>query len=495
MIRSAGVLMPVFSLPSKHGIGTLGQSAFDFIDFLAESGMTYWQMLPMGPTGFGNSPYQSLSSYAGNPYFIDLDELVKEGLLKEKEIEAEDWGKNPDKVDYGAIYKASQNVLKKACQRIPYQHPQDYFDFLDQEGDWVRDYAVFMAIKNERNGASWQTWPAELRNHDSVEVQEEAERLKDEVCFYERVQYLYWKQMKQVRAYAKERGIQIIGDLPFYAAEDSIDVWANPEQFDLDENYKMTYVSGFPDGQKWGNPLFDWDRQRQDGYDWWIRRAQHTLESCDVLRIDHFQGYQKFYAVPAEGKAEDGEWRQGPGLELFHKLEERVGQKQIIVEDLGQLTDEFRQMIRESGFPGMRILEYAFDPNDPGSLYMPFQYERNTVVYTGTHDNNTLIGWKNDPDQKARVERATEYLGLNKEEGFTWGMLRAAWASVSDLAIVQMQDLLEVGEEGRMNNPAGGKDPWTWRCREKDFDPELAKKIREKLQLYCRYNWNAKTVD
>lgn len=498
MNRSAGVLMHITSLPSPYGIGTFGKSAYEFVDFLSEAGQTYWQMLPVGPTGFGNSPYQSLSSYAGNPYLIDLDMLIEDGLLKKEEVEDIDWMKDEEHVDFGKQYEHRYKVLKKACQRLDILHPQEYLEFLDEEKAWLKDYAVFMAIKEERKGEPWTKWPQELRNHLSQEVQEESYRLKDTVIFYERVQYLFFRQMEALKKYANDKGIQIIGDLPFYIASDSSDVWVDPEQFEVDENYQMRYVSGFPcddgnpAGQKWGNPLFNWEKMRQDGYAWWIERVRHTLKSCDVLRVDHFQGYHSYFAVPFEGEPKDGHWVQGPSLEPFRRLQEAVGKKEIIIEDLGYLSDEFKQMIKESGFPGMRILQYAFDPNDPGSLYMPFQHIKNCVVYTGTHDNNTIAGWKNDPLQAKRIERACAYLGIRNDEDFTLNIVKNAYSSVADLVIIPMQDLLGTDESTRMNDPRGMENAWSYRCRKGDYDHTLAEKLKELMLLYCRNNWNAK---
>lgn len=497
MIRSAGVLLHVTSLPSPYGIGTLGKEAYEFVDFLKEAGQTYWQMLPLGPTGFGNSPYQSLSSYAGNPYLIDLDQLIEEGLLEKKDVEGIEWMKDEGHVDFGKQYDHRYALLKKACQKLETLHPEDYFSFLESEKNWVRDYAIFMAIKEERNGEPWTKWPEELRDHHSSKVQEESYRLRETVIFYERVQYLFFKQMKALKKYANEAGIQIIGDLPFYIAQDSSDVWVDPEQFEVNENFQMKYVSGFPcdganpNGQKWGNPLFNWERMKQDGYTWWCERAKHVLKSCDVLRVDHFQGYHSFFAVPFDGEAKDGHWVQGPGLEPFQRLQEMIGKKEIIIEDLGYLSDAFKNMIKESGFPGMRILQYAFDPNDPGSIYMPFQHVKNCVVYTGTHDNNTIEGWKNDPNEKSRIERACCYLSIKKDKDFTWNIVKCAYGSVADLVIIPLQDLLGSDALTRMNNPSGMENAWSYRCKKGDYDHALAKKIKELMLLYCRNNWNA----
>lgn len=496
MIRSAGVLMPVTSLPSPYGVGTLGKAAMEFIDFLADAGQTYWQMLPLGPTGYGNSPYQALSSYAGSTYLIDLDELIEEGLLKEAEVKAVKWYKHADTVDYGLLYNERNKILRKAADRLPLLHPQEYFEFLEREKAWVRDYAVFMAIKADQKGEPWQKWPEPLRRHNSWETARKAEELAEDVIFWQRAQYFFYKQLMKVKDYANERGIKIIGDLPFYIATDSIDVWSHPEAFEMDHNNNMVFVSGFgpdgahPKGQKWGNPLIKWDYLRNTGYDWWIDRVAFLSRVVDVIRIDHFQGYLSYFAVPAnDPDASNGHWRRGPGLEAFRKMEERLGGKQMILEDLGQLTDELKALVKESGQPGMKIIQYAFDPHDPGGYYMPFQYEKNSVVYTGTHDNDTLIGWKEAKENKDRIKRAAEYLGLNKEEGFTWGMLRAVYSCQSDLAIVQMQDLLELDSKARFNDPSGRQPAWCWRALPGCFDKKISAKLKEKMLLYCRYNW------
>ncbi len=499
MIRSAGVLLSLTSLPSPYGIGTMGESAREFVDFLADAGQTYWEILPVGPTGFGNSPYQPLSSFAGNPYLIDLDELVKDGLLKEKDLKGIKWGKDPEHADYGVLYNERYQVLKKACARLPLFHPEEYFAFLEKEKGWLKDYAVFMAIKNDRKGAAWFSWPEELRRHDSEEVKREAVRLYEDVIFWQRLQYLFFRQYDALKKYANDRGILLIGDLPFYMANDSIDVWSHPEQFELDHSFEMTFTSGMPGygeddpGQKWGNPLFNWNRMRSEGYDWWIRRTEFQFRLCDVLRIDHFKGYESYYAIPAQDKdARNGHWEKGPGLELFRRMEERLGKKPLILEDLGVLTPEFLQMVKDSGYPGMRILEYAFDPNDPGSIYMPFQYDKNCVVYTGTHDNDTLAGWMKDKNNKPRIERAKKYLNLTREEGYANGILRAAYASPADLAVIPLQDLLGLGSEARMNDPSGSTNPWSWRTLPGSCTEKLAASLKERMLLYCRNNWNVK---
>ena len=488
MKRSAGVLMHVSSLPSPFGIGTLGKEAYKFIDFLGDAGQTYWQMLPLGPTGYGNSPYQSLSSFAGNPYLIDLGLLCEDGLLKKEEIDAYDWGNDAIHVDYGKLYENRYSVLKKACNRLSNKYQKEYLDFIQEEKSWLKDYAIFMAIKQDRNGQSWIEWPQELRNHLSNEVKEEAYRLYDSVMFYVRIQFLFYQQLKALKKYANEKGIQIIGDLPFYIASDSSDVWVNPEQFCIDKtNYQMLEVSGMPNGQKWGNPLFDWNQMEKDNYVWWIKRVEHLQQGCNVIRIDHFQGYHSFYAIPVDGESKDGHWVKGPGLKPFQKLEEVCGKVDIIVEDLGYLNDEFKQMIKESGYPGMRILEYAFEETDPYSLYMPFNHEKNSVVYTGTHDNHTILSWSKC--EKKRVQRMCEYLGGNQNDIVDL-MLRCMYASPSNVAIAQIQDWLGLDDTSRMNDPENYQNAWCFRIQKDALTTTLAKKMKRMMLLYARNNWD-----
>lgn len=488
MKRSAGVLMHVSSLPSPFGIGTLGKEAYKFIDFLVDAGQTYWQMLPLGPTGYGNSPYQSLSSFAGNPYLIDLGLLCEDGLLKKEEIDAYDWGNDAIHVDYGKLYENRYSVLKKACNRLSNKYQKEYLDFIQEEKSWLKDYAIFMAIKQDRNGQSWIEWPQELRNHLSNEVKEEAYRLYDSVMFYVRIQFLFYQQLKALKKYANEKGIQIIGDLPFYIASDSSDVWVNPEQFCIDKtNYQMLEVSGMPNGQKWGNPLFDWNQMEKDNYAWWIKRVEHLQQGCNVIRIDHFQGYHSYYAIPVDGESKDGHWVKGPGLKPFQKLEEVCGKVDIIVEDLGYLNDEFKQMIKESGYPGMRILEYAFEETDPYSLYMPFNHEKNSVVYTGTHDNHTILSWSKC--EKKRVQRMCEYLGGNQNDIVDL-MLRCMYASPSNVAIAQIQDWLGLDDTSRMNDPENYQNAWCFRIQKDALTTTLAKKMKRMMLLYARNNWD-----
>ncbi|MDE6955551.1 MAG: 4-alpha-glucanotransferase, partial [Oscillospiraceae bacterium] len=399
MNRSAGILMPIFSLPSPHGIGTLGRAAREFLDFLRAGGQSYWQLLPVGPTSYGDSPYQSFSSFAGNPYFIDLDDLAADGLLERAEYGDMDWG-GPDRVDYALLYEKRYPVLRKAVARLLAAPPADYAPFLEDNGDWLEDYALFMALKGENGGVSWDQWPEGERLRRPAALSAARERLAGELDFWRGVQYLFFRQWDALKALAGEKGISIIGDLPIYAARDSADMWADPRQFQTDENLNPVEVAGCPpdaftaDGQLWGNPLFDWERMREDGYRWWLRRIGFQFRLFDVLRIDHFRGFDEYYAIPFGDKtARNGRWKPGPGLDFFQAVNKALGKRQIIAEDLGFLTPSVRRLLRATGYPGMKVLEFAFDPKGADSEYLPHNYPHNCVVYAGTHDNETLAGW------------------------------------------------------------------------------------------------------
>ena len=491
-MRNAGILMPVSALPSPYGIGSLGDAARDFIDFLVRSGQSCWQLLPVGPTSYGDSPYQSFSSFAGNPYFIDLDELEREGLLEKSEYEHLNWGGDPAAIDYGLLYQARYPVLRRACQRLAERQDQEFLSFCKAETFWLEDYALFMALKNKYNGSSWFQWPEDVRLRKPAALNEARRELADELTFWKAVQYLFYHQWEQIKTLANEKGITIIGDLPIYAAGDSADVWANPEQFQLDEDGLPVEVAGCPpdafteDGQLWGNPLFDWDKMKEDGYRWWLQRIKAQYRICDTLRIDHFRGFDEYYAIPYGDKtARNGRWRPGPGLAFFRRVNEALNTPDIIAEDLGFLTPSVGQLLKDTGYPGMKILEFAFDDRDAGSDYLPHCYGTHCVVYAGTHDNDTIQGWMvNAPADT--VAYAREYLRLNAEEGYHWGMMRGAWASPADLAVMQMQDVLGLGGEARMNVPSTLGGNWCWRALPGVFTDELAEKLRHDMAVYQR---------
>lgn len=497
-MRTSGVLMPISSIPSPYGIGTMGKQARKFVDFLVKGGQKYWQILPICPTSYGDSPYQSFSSFAGNPYFIDLEYLCKDKLLTKKECESFQWGSNPKYVDYGIMYESRYALLRKVYARFTKKEPQDFEKFCENEKQWLDDYALFMALKDANGGQAWSNWDKSLRLREKKAMEEATEKYSEEIRFYKMLQYLFYQQWNELKAYANEAGIEIIGDVPIYVAGDSADVWANPEQFYLDENLNPIEVAGCPpdafsdDGQLWGNPLFRWDVMKKDGYTWWTRRIKAMSELYDIIRIDHFRGFDSFYAIPAkDDTAKNGQWKQGPGMDLFCELEKKLGKLPIIVEDLGFLTPSVHKLLKDSGFPGMKVIQFAFDSREE-SDYLPHTYTNHCVVYTGTHDNDTVMGWmKTAP--KASVKYAKEYLNLTKEEGYNWGMMRAAWSSVADMAIVPMQDILGLGSEARINTPSTLGNNWKWRAIPEQIDKKVAKKLYHYMQMYGRVNKAVKT--
>lgn len=473
----SGILLHISSLPSKYGIGTLGKEAYRFVDFLCESGQKYWQVLPLGPTGFGNSPYQSFSCFAGNEYFIDLELLCDEGLLNSPDLSRLQPLRS-DIVDYGRLYDTRFNILKKAYNNFKVQTPDDYAEFCEKNRYWLEDYAAFMAFKSVgrscRNDAALNAFKS--NSHDTVE-------------FFKAMQYLFYKQWFLLKRYANAKGIFIIGDLPIYAALDSADVWSEPSQFLLDDELNPVCVAGCPpdcfseDGQVWGNPIYNWKYMKNDGYRWWISRIKHSCKLFDVIRIDHFKGFDEYYCIPfGDTTAANGHWEEGPGIELFNEISRHLKPK-IIAEDLGTITPSVRQLLASTGFPGMKVLQFAFE-TDLGNPYLPHNYPENCVAYTGTHDNDTVLGWF-DSAPKKQVEFAVKYLGLTEQEGFNWGMMRALWKSPADTVIVTMQDLLSLKSEARMNLPSTLGNNWSWRLIPEQISPSLSSKL---LALMKKYN-------
>ena len=507
MKRSSGILLSVSSLPSPYGIGSMGQAARDFIDFLYDAGQSWWQILPVGPTSYGDSPYQSFSTYAGNPYFIDLDTLCEEGLLDKEELEAIDWGSDPNRVDYERIYNLRYPLLRKAKERGWDKDLEAIARFREENRGWLEDYALFMAVKRHFNMAGWNEWPDEdirLRRPEAVERYRK--ELREDVELFVYIQYLFFQQWEQLRAYAHKKHIGIIGDMPIYVAMDSADVWSDPKSFQLDEKNVPVEVAGVPpdyfsaDGQLWGNPLYNWDAMKADGFGWWIRRIEGASKLYDVLRIDHFRGLESYWAVPyGEETAKNGHWVKGPGMDLVGVLTSWFPQMQFIAEDLGFLTPEVMQLLNDSKLPGMKVLEFAFDSREP-SNYLPHTYPRNCVCYVGTHDNSPVMAWKEEanPDD---IKMACRYLGLNDEEGFHWGIIRGGMSSVADLFVTQMQDFLALGVASRMNTPGLLGGNWQWRMSEGAATAELAETIHEYCRIYGRLNgeveaekWEAKRL-
>ena len=492
-MRKSGILMHLSSLSSPFGIGTMGKAAREFVDFLQSSGQSCWQLLPICPTSYGDSPYQSYSTFAGNPYFIDLEELEKMGLLDKSDYETIDWESEADRVNYGALYEKRYPILRKAAERFLENPPEDFNSFWEENDAWLSDFALFMALKDVHDGAQWSEWKSPLRNRDALALAVETSEQRDNIFFWKALQYLFFKQWFELKAYANERGISIIGDLPIYVSLDSVDVWAHPELFQLDENKIPKEVAGCPpdgfsaDGQLWGNPLFDWDYMETNQFKWWVQRIQYLCSVYDVLRIDHFRGFDSYYAIPyGETTAKNGRWRQGPGMKLFDEVERAIGRQSIIAEDLGYLTDSVRKLLKDSGFPGMKVLEFAFDSRDSsGNEYLLHNFIQNCVAYAGTHDNDTILGWFEDADPEDTAY-CKEYLRIAEDEELHWGMMRALWGSVAELTIVQAQDVLGLGSEARMNEPSTVGDNWKWRAQKGVFTKELADKIRYQMKLYGR---------
>ncbi|MDE7042222.1 MAG: 4-alpha-glucanotransferase [Oscillospiraceae bacterium] len=491
MDRSSGILLPISALPSPHGIGTLGREAYAFADFLHAAGQKYWQLLPLGPTSYGDSPYQSFSTFAGNPYFIDLDLLAEDGLLDPAGLDAADWGTQPRYVDYGKIYDARFTILRKAFQK-GYPRDREAVDAFRRENKWLENYALYMAVKSHFGMKSWLEWPDEdIRLRKPEALSRYRQELAADVDFYAYLQYLFFQQWNALRDYIHSLDIQIIGDMPIYVAMDSADVWAEPEFFQLGEDLVPTEVSGVPpdyftaDGQLWGNPLYDYDRMKQDGYGWWIRRVEGAGRLFDVIRIDHFRGMESYWAVPyGETTAKNGRWRKGPGMDLVGILTSWFHDLQFIAEDLGFLTPAVHELLEQSELPGMKVLEFAFDTREP-SNYLPHTYGRHCVCYVGTHDNETVMQWREQADRSS-VTMARKYLGLNEAEGFHWGMIRGGMSSVADTFVVQMQDCLGLGAEGRMNTPGTPSGNWQWRLLPGEASPALAKKLFLYTRMYGR---------
>ena len=492
-MRSSGVLMHLSSLPSPYGIGTMGKQAKQFVDFLEKAGQTYWQMLPICPTSYGDSPYQSPSGFAGNPYFIDLDILCTKKLLKKSECRSYQWNVKDDTVDYALLYKNRYDLLRKAKVRFFENVPQEYGQFCEKEADWLDDFALFMALKEAHNGAQWSEWERPLKFREAEAIAKAKDTYADEIDFWKMLQYLFFEQWCELKNYANERGIRIIGDVPIYVAGDSVDVWTNPSQFYLDENLEPIDVAGCPpdafsaDGQLWGNPLFRWDVMREDGYSWWTMRLRKMSTLYDVIRIDHFRGFDSYYAIPGKDTtARNGVWRNGPGMELFRAVEEKLGKPDIIVEDLGFLTPSVLQLVADSGYPGMKVVQFAFDSRDD-SDYMPHNYDKHCVVYTGTHDNDTLCGWYKvlDPDDLKLSQKYMNNANTPKTQ-IHWDFIRLALASVANLCIIPLQDYLGLGSEARINTPSTLGNNWRWRMNQGGLTKELADRIRELTTLYGR---------
>jgi len=502
MSRSSGVLLSVTSLPSKYGIGCFSKEAYDFVDWLVKAGQTWWQILPLGPTCYGpsdDSPYQSYSAFAGNPYMISLEALIKEGVLTRKECDALDFGENPQKVDYDKLHENRLALLHKAYERSNISQDAEYQKFLQDNNWWLQDYALFMALKDFFGGVCWTAWPQDIRLHWGFALDYYREKLYFDIEFQQYLQFKFFQQWLKLKDYANEKGIQIIGDMPIYVSLDSSDVWAHPELFQLDESNTPTAIAGCPpdafsaDGQVWGNPLYRWDYHKQTGYDWWVSRLYQSFRLYDAVRIDHFRGMDEYFSIPYGAvSAKDGHWEPGPGMSLFNTVKDRLGEKQLIAEDLGLMTDTVRKLVKDSGFPNMKVIQFGFDIGDLGKTndYLPHNYDRNCVVYTGTHDNETVAGWYKGLKKKEK-QLLRDYLDDNHtpDEEFYRSINRMAMASNANICILPVQDVLGLDNTARMNQPSTVKTNWRWRMNTDMLTREAQKELLEVTRRYGRFNW------
>ena len=493
--RSSGILFHPTSLPGKYGIGTLGKEAYAFIDFLKKSRQKLWQIFPLGPTGYGDSPYQSFSSFAGNPYLIDFDLLIEAHLLSEEDLRDVFFGDNEEYIDYGAIYNQKYPLLRKAYENFKssdnHEMRQNLEHFKRENASWLNDYSLYISLKNHFNGLPWNEWAHDIKNREHGAMEHYKNELADDIEYHNFIQFLFFKQWGDVKRYANENGIKIIGDIPIFVAADSSDAWANPEIFLFDEERKPVKVAGVPPdyfsatGQLWGNPLYNWQKLKETNYSWWVERVRANLSTCDIIRIDHFRGFEAYWAVPyGDDTAINGQWEPGPGIDLFNAIKSQLGELPIIAEDLGLMTQGVIDLREATGFPGMKILGFAFDSGEEND-YLPHTYTKNCVVYTGTHDNDTLIGWF----QKAKEEDrqfARDYLNSRSDDEIHWDAIRGAWSSVANMAISPVQDFLGLGSEARINTPGVAAGNWQWRLKHGVLTDELAERIAKLTKVYSR---------
>ena len=493
MARVAGILMPITSLPSPYGIGTIGKDARKFARFLRSAGQKIWQILPVGPTSYGDSPYQSFSTYAGNPYMIDLDTLVSEGLLKKSQIKKFFWGDNEEKIDYGVIYSNRFKILRIAYENYKLQEDKKAFrSFVRRNSFWLRDYALYMAVKNHFDNKAWNEWDDEdIKQRTESAIRKYTRKFRDEINFYKFIQFEFFKQWKEFREYVNSLGIKILGDMPIYVAMDSADTWAHPELFLLDENRKPISVAGCPPdyfsetGQLWGNPLYNWDYLKSTGYKWWFERIKAASKLFDITRIDHFRAFDTYYAIPyPSDNAINGEWRLGPNIDFFNKMKEELGDIPIVAEDLGDLFDSVKELLKKSGYPGMKVLQFAFD-GKPDNDFIPSKYVENSVVYTGTHDNDTVIGWYNSAPDYER-ENCNRYLNIHAGDSVNMKFIETVYGCCADYAIIPIQDILGLDSSARMNVPSTLGGNWVWRISKNALTKEISDMLKELSVRYSR---------
>ena len=493
--RSSGILLHPTSLPGKYGIGSLGKEAYKFVDFLKKSNQKLWQIFPLGPTGYGDSPYQCFSSFAGNPYLIDFDLLIEQNLLTEEDLKDVNFGENEEYIDYGAIYNQKYPLLRKAYENFKANGNKELKEKLEtfktENSSWLDDYSLYISLKNHFNGLPWNEWEDDIRTRKEAAINKYKAELANEIEYHNFIQFLFFTQWNNVKKYANDNGIKIIGDIPIFVAVDSSDAWANPEIFLFDPELKPVKVAGVPPdyfsatGQLWGNPLYDWDKLKELNYKWWVDRVKANLSTCDIIRIDHFRGFDEYWAVPYGDKtAENGTWCPGPRMDLFNAIKNELGELPIIAEDLGTMTQGVIDLREATGFPGMKILGFAFDSKEEND-YLPHTYTKNCVVYTGTHDNDTLIGWftKANEDDK---QFARNYLNSRSDDEIHWDAIRGAWSSVASMAIAPIQDFLGLGSEARINTPGVAAGNWQWRLKDGVLTDELAERIAKLTKVYSR---------
>ncbi len=486
--RSSGILMHISSLDGEYGIGDLGKCAYEFVDFLSESRQKLWQILPMGPTGYGDSPYQSFSAFAGNHYYIDLEPLVEKGFLDKCDLEPLIAGNIEGSTDFGLVHRVKTELLRKAYDRCLQREPsREMEEFRERSKYWIDDYCLFMALKKKFGYIQWQKWPKGYRYKKKDLMKDARMELCDEIDFHFFLQYIFHEQWKKLKDYANGKNIKIIGDIPIFVASDSSDSWACSRLFLFDKYKKPKKVSGAPPdffskkGQYWGNPLYDWSYMEKTGYRWWMERIKSSFRLYDIIRIDHFRGFESYWAIRFGAKtAVKGRWENGPGMKLFGKINKAMGNPPIIAEDLGFLTPKVRKLLKESGYPGMKILEFAFD-NNKDNEYLPHKYEKNCVAYIGTHDNDTVMGWYSNlsPFYKGICDRYLENMSEVESEEINWKCIEAIWSSNAVISIVQMQDLIGLGSEARMNFPSVPRGNWKWRVRKEEMNRETVLRLKK----------------
>lgn len=488
--RASGVLMHIASLPSENGIGSLGKEAYKFVDFLKETGQTYWQILPVCPTSYGDSPYQGFSTFAGNPYFIDLDILCEQGYLKPQDYKDINWGETEEKIDYSLIYTNRNRVFQTLYNNFKENVPSEFLQFCKQNEFWLQDFALFMAVKDCFGGAKYTEWDKDIATREKTATDYYKIKCRERIDYYKMLQFFFFSQWYALKDYANRNGIKIIGDLPIYVAEDSADVWSNPECFKLDKNRKPKEVAGCPpdcfsqDGQLWGNPVYDWRYMKSTGYDWWIKRLRTSFKIYDIVRIDHFRGFEAFYCIKyGEKTAKNGKWRKGPDIGFWKEVKRQLGDLPVIAEDLGFLTEKVHKLLEKSGFPGMKVLQFAFDSGS-SNAYLPHNYNKNCVVYTGTHDNDTIMGWLETAGDNT-LEFAKKYLN-SKDDDIRESLIISAMSSVADTCILTMQDLIGLGNDARMNTPSTLGGNWSWRAKPDYITEDIKKMLLDLTEIYGR---------